>query len=545
MTGDHNRLLSDDTYTYLYDANGNRTARFVDVDSSGTLNSGDTSITEYTWDHRNRLTSVTDRNSYGGDAAPVVNYVYDMYNRLIHKELDADGDGTGTATDTFWIYDGNQAVLQFDGNAAADLSHRYLWGPAVDQLLADETVDDGGAEDVLWAFTDWQGSVRHLASYDESTSVTSIENHKFYDAFGNVASETNSAVDTIFGYTGRMWDDDIDLQNNLNRWYDSEVGRFVSEDPIDFLAGDPNWYRYVGNSPGMAVDPSGLEEHSCITCHFPALQQKEIYVRADLLDPANRISCLTPLGNSEPAIGPKEFAAEVRDKADEWALTFEERLPRQGFEADHWLAGVGGHFIRLGGDAIAGVVDLNGTVEAAVGDVETTFRYGRRFGVRIAAARQIGLLQAAEARYGTDICTYETVDPWQRSAEAFGRFGSTTGSVACAAKCFGLGAVEPNIPRQGYTRVYRAVSEAEYQDIVTTGRFRQGPNSMEGKWFADSLKGAQDHGNALFKKHAFRLIEADVPDSAPSLYRLPNLDDFGPARYLDLDDLNGVTPNPR
>ncbi len=71
---------------------------------------------------------MTDRDTYGGDAAPVVNYVYDMYNRLIHKELDADGDGTGTAEDTFWIYDGNQAVLQFDGDTAADLSHRYLWG---------------------------------------------------------------------------------------------------------------------------------------------------------------------------------------------------------------------------------------------------------------------------------------------------------------------------------------------------------------------------------------------------------------------------------
>ncbi len=213
---------------------------------SGTLNTGDTSITEYAWDHRNRLTTVTDRATYGGSATQVVTFEYDAYNRLVHKELDSDGDGTGSATDTFWIYDGDQAVLQFDGATAADLSHRYLWGPVVDQLLADETVDDGGTEDVLWALTDWQGSVRHLASYDESTSVTSIENHKFYDAFGNVASETNSAVDTVFGYTGRYFDDDLDLQNNLNRWYDPVVGRWLTEDPAGFLAGDPNLYRYGG-----------------------------------------------------------------------------------------------------------------------------------------------------------------------------------------------------------------------------------------------------------------------------------------------------------
>jgi RHS repeat-associated protein len=189
----------------------------------------------------------------------VVEYEYDAFNRLIHKELDADGDGSGTATDIFWVYDGDQAVLQFDGDTAADVSHRYLWGPAVDQLLADETVDDGGEEDVLWAFTDWQGSVRHLASYNAATDTTTIENEKFFDAYGNVTSESNSAVDTLFAYTGRMFDDDTGLQNNLNRWYDPTVGRWLSEDPIGFEAGDPNQYRYVGNSPGDSIDPSGLE----------------------------------------------------------------------------------------------------------------------------------------------------------------------------------------------------------------------------------------------------------------------------------------------
>jgi len=140
-----------------------------------------------------------------------------------------DSDGNGTIDDTYhWVYDGNEAVLQFDDISAAALSHRYLWGPAVDQLLADETVDDGGTEDVLWPLGDWQGSVRHLASYNAGTDTTTIENEKFYDAYGNVTSETNSAVDTIFGYTGRMFDDDTDLQNNLNRWYDPGVGRWPS-----------------------------------------------------------------------------------------------------------------------------------------------------------------------------------------------------------------------------------------------------------------------------------------------------------------------------
>ena len=175
--------------------------------------------------------------------------------------IGGDADGNGTFEETHhWIYDANQPVLQFDGDTASDLSHRYLWGPAVDQLLADETADNGGPEDILWPLTDWQGSLRHLAQYNASTDTTTVANEKFYDAYGNVTSESNSSVDTVFGWTGRFFDDDTGLQWNLNRWYDPKTGRWLSEDPIGFEARDPNLYRYVGNSPGMGVDPDGLEE---------------------------------------------------------------------------------------------------------------------------------------------------------------------------------------------------------------------------------------------------------------------------------------------
>jgi hypothetical protein len=67
---------------------------------------------------------------------------------------------------------------------------------------------------------------------------------------------------------------------------------------------------------------------------------------------------------------------------------------------------------------------------------------------------------------------------------------------------------------------------------------------MEGKWFADSIESASAHGNALQGPGNFRLIEADLPDNAPSLYQHPNMHGHGPARYLDINDLNCVTPRP-
>jgi uncharacterized protein RhaS with RHS repeats len=41
------------------------------------------------------------------------------------------------------------------------------------------------------------------------------------------------------------------------RYYDPDVGRFISEDPIGFDGGDVNLYTYVGGNPVMGVDPWG------------------------------------------------------------------------------------------------------------------------------------------------------------------------------------------------------------------------------------------------------------------------------------------------
>lgn len=40
--------------------------------------------------------------------------------------------------------------------------------------------------------------------------------------------------------------------------YSPTLGRWIQNDPIEFEAGDPNLYRFVGNSPTNASDPSGL-----------------------------------------------------------------------------------------------------------------------------------------------------------------------------------------------------------------------------------------------------------------------------------------------
>ena len=47
------------------------------------------------------------------------------------------------------------------------------------------------------------------------------------------------------------------LQLQDRRWYDPKTGRWTTEDPLGFGAGDANVNRYIGNSPPNGTDPSG------------------------------------------------------------------------------------------------------------------------------------------------------------------------------------------------------------------------------------------------------------------------------------------------
>src|SRR5262249_23286124 len=53
-------------------------------------------------------------------------------------------------------------------------------------------------------------------------------------------------------------DSETGLQFNRMRYYDPKMGRWTSQDPLGFRAGDADLYRYVHNSPTNWIDPAGL-----------------------------------------------------------------------------------------------------------------------------------------------------------------------------------------------------------------------------------------------------------------------------------------------
>ncbi len=237
QTGQDNRLLADRAYGYEYDAEGNLVRRTETATGN---------VAEYTWDYRNRLTRVTFKDASGAIASQS-DYAYDVNNRRIAVSVDPDGSGSQPAAVARFAYHGENVALQFDAGGVQ--THRYLHAPAVDQVLADESPTGG----ISWLLTDNLGSVRDIVD----SSGANLD-HIRYDAFGRIIAESNPAAATLFAYAGGILDRDTGLQYHRARYYDPASGRFLSQDPISFRAGDTNLYRYVGNNAPNLTDPSGL-----------------------------------------------------------------------------------------------------------------------------------------------------------------------------------------------------------------------------------------------------------------------------------------------
>ena len=178
----------------------------------------------YNWDHRNRLTGVTVGS---GRKRREVRYRYDYSNRLTKRN------------DEFFVHDGWQIVCSLKNDKVVD---RYLWGARQDELLC---------ENDNFALADHLGTVRKVID-EEGKIVSKLD----YDAFGRLLSVDGARP--RFRYTAKFIDEATTMQWNINRWLDSQAGRWINEDPIGFAGKDINKYRYVSNSVVGNSDTNGL-----------------------------------------------------------------------------------------------------------------------------------------------------------------------------------------------------------------------------------------------------------------------------------------------
>ena len=210
------KLASDGVNAYGYDANGNTSSR-----------SGGGTTTTFGWDLGNRLQSAT-------SGSLTASYQYDHWDRRSTKTV----GGAQTA----YLYNRQHVAEETSPSSTA----YYLHGPGVDNLLG--MVRDGTP---YYYSTDDLGSVALL-----SDTTGAVAASYAYDAWGVVRAQSGT-VPNAFGFTGRETGE-LGTQYSRQRWLLPGVGRFASEDPKG-LEPDLNPYRYVGNSPLLATDPTGLD----------------------------------------------------------------------------------------------------------------------------------------------------------------------------------------------------------------------------------------------------------------------------------------------
>ena len=205
--------------TVAYDANGNTLS-----DPSGK---------SYSWDFENRLTQAVVPGTGGGTTT----FKYDPFGRRIQK--------SGPLGTTNYLYDGTTIEDELD-NSGSVLA-RYTATTDVDEPLSELRGSTGS-----YYQQDGLGSVTSLSNGSDA-----LANTYTFDSFGKLNASTGTLTNP-FQYTGRESDQETGLYYYRARYYDPNVGRFISEDPIVFVGSGTNFYAYVFNSPTVLFDPSGF-----------------------------------------------------------------------------------------------------------------------------------------------------------------------------------------------------------------------------------------------------------------------------------------------
>ena len=252
---------------YAYDGTGNRT----------TLTLGGTAIDIYGYTaNTHHLASISGANpdTYGYDAAGNRNsdnggqrtFEYNDRGRLF--KIFENGNLTATYTYNFlgqrtskvtsagttnYHYSlKGQLISETDGTGATLREYIYR------DTIPIAQIDIGTPDKTTYLHTDHLGTSR-FGTNSSGTVVWSWLGESFGNTAANQDPDGDSA-DTIVNlrFAGQYLDDESGLFYNYFRYYDPEIGRYITSDPIG-LAGGINTYGYVGGNPVIRFDSYGLD----------------------------------------------------------------------------------------------------------------------------------------------------------------------------------------------------------------------------------------------------------------------------------------------
>jgi RHS repeat-associated protein len=225
-----NRLRSHAGFTMTYDADGNLIRKYNPTTGFDQ---------QFTWNSLGQLTSV----ATSGQA--LISYSYDGLGRRVRRTQQFPYQTID------YVYDGDHLVLEVDGNG--NLIREYTHFPGIDRPHSMRQWANGEYGAVYYYVLNQPGHVNALVNASDQ-----LVNHYRYTPFGErVASQTSEGTENPLQYMARELDAVTGLYYVRNRWYDPQMGRFISEDPIG-LAGGMNLYEYAASNPVSMRDPWGL-----------------------------------------------------------------------------------------------------------------------------------------------------------------------------------------------------------------------------------------------------------------------------------------------
>ncbi|NLY75935.1 MAG: hypothetical protein GX075_11645 [Firmicutes bacterium] len=234
------RLKTDGKYAFVYDDAGNMIKKGNKYEISGdtvtfTKTSGeDVEYWEYQYDLLNRLIKVTKNGKI------ISEYAYDPEGFRVVKK--AKGEIT------HYVFQGTEPI--FEKNITTGKVKSFVYALGKHLARVDGKIGDSNAKK-YWYVTDHLGSVRAVTDKD-GKKVWSAD----YLAFGKQYTKDGD-FEELHSFTGKEYDPDTGLHYYNARWYDADLGRFISEDPVGD-PNNPNLYSYGANNPLRFRDPSGL-----------------------------------------------------------------------------------------------------------------------------------------------------------------------------------------------------------------------------------------------------------------------------------------------
>ncbi len=238
-----NRVLSYEDKIFRFDTHGNLIEKRI---------AGHTRM-RFRYDPEHRLVRA-DIARHG--IKQTVNYGYDGFGRRNWKR-----DDFGT---TEFVWSGDRLLQEIRRGRC--LTYVYDDGSFVpiaqiEAASGDAPQPSGGVESVVRFFhNDQSGTPRELTNADGTVAWRAN-----YRAWGNtlvieqpepMPQASNEVIYQPLRFQGQYFDNETGLHYNRFRYYDPDVGRYVSQDPIGLLGGINN-YQYGPNPTGW-IDPLGL-----------------------------------------------------------------------------------------------------------------------------------------------------------------------------------------------------------------------------------------------------------------------------------------------